>query len=251
MHNIDRILNEESNHEYGFLQGEQGHEFGGSQEFGFAQEGEWENEWEFNQEYGNELSQEQMEYELATELLAVTNEAELEQFLGKLVSRVGRGISNFAKSNVGRSLISGLKSVAKTALPIVGKVAGTALGGPIGGMLGGKLAGMATNLFEVQLEGMSNEDREFEIAKRVVRYSTAATQRASAMTARNPAVPAKAVALSAMKQAAVKHAPGLLTPSGTTGGGFSGGGGISSGNTASFPASGTWVRNGNNIIINL
>ncbi len=268
MHNMDRIMSEEFGQEYGFLnEGEYNpeHEYEGY-EFGheFSQEGEWEGEWEwegeyeyegewewegeYEGEYEGELYSEEMEYELAAELLAVTNEQELEQFLGKLVSRVGRGISRFAKSGLGRKLIGGLKSVAKVALPIAGKAVGTFFGGPLGGMVGGKLASAATKLFEIQTEGMSNEDREFEVARRYVRFATSATRN----TARNAkkGMPPKAAAVKGIKQAAAKHAPGLLSPAGTAGGGgASAGMGGSPFDGSPSGQSGTWTRQGSQIIL--
>src|SRR6266481_4452691 len=63
---------------------------------------------------------EQEELELASELLEVQSEDELEQFLGKLVKRAARGVSNFARSSTGRALGGILKNVAQRALPMVG-----------------------------------------------------------------------------------------------------------------------------------
>lgn len=215
MHNIDRILNEaEYDHEYGYLHENEDEVYSNEQNYEY--EDEWEGEWEGEGDYeADELSHEQyeqMEYELASELLAVTNEAELDQFFGKLIRRAGRGLAGFARSNVGRSLISGLKGVAKAGLPIAGKVVGGMFGGPVGGMIGSKLGTMASNLFEIQMEGMSNEDREFEVARRVVRLSTAATKRAVSTARRAPNAPPRAIATSAIKKAAAQHAPGLLLP---------------------------------------
>lgn len=237
MHNIDRIMNEEMNQEYGFLnEGEM------NPEYEFANEGEYEWEWEGEGEYSHEVMNEELEYELAAELLAINNEQELEQFLGKLVSRAAKGISSFAKSNVGRTLIGGLKSVAKKALPFAARAVGTAFGGPIGGMIGGKLGTLASNLFEIQMEGMSNEDREFEVARRVVRLTTAAGQRAAAGARNSRGVAPSVIARNALKQAAAQHAPGLLTPAG-------GGGAVTQ--PSGGAASGTWVRRGGQIIVNL
>ncbi|MFN0016402.1 MAG: hypothetical protein ACKVU2_17815 [Saprospiraceae bacterium] len=263
MHNLDRIMNEEMGHEYGFLnEGEfDQHEF--AHEYNFESDGEeeWdgegENEWEGEEEWDGEydLSQE-AEYELAAELLAVNSEAELDQFLGKLVRRAARRVSNFAKSNAGRALIGGLKKVAKTALPIAGKVAGSFFGGPVGGMIGSKVGSFASNLFEVNLEGMSNEDREFEVARRVVRLSNTAARRAASgiRRGRHRGMSPAAFARRALKQASVKHAPGLLTPVG--GGSMTsnvnynngGGGGMSA---PDLPGSGTWIRQGDQIIVTL
>ena len=63
--------------------------------------------------------------ELAQELLEITNEAELEEFLGKLVRRVARGASAFMRSGVGKAVGGVLRNVAKTALPMVGSALGS------------------------------------------------------------------------------------------------------------------------------
>src|SRR5688572_14599842 len=68
-------------------------------------------------ELAGEMETEMLESELAQELLEITNEAELEQFLGKLVSSAVKGVGSFMKSGAGRALGGVLKSVAKTALP--------------------------------------------------------------------------------------------------------------------------------------
>jgi len=260
MHNMDRIMNEEMGHEYGFLNegGFENNEFDQEYNYDGEYEGDYEGEWEGEEEWEGEygLSQE-AEYELAAELLAVNSEEELDQFLGKLVRRAARGVSNFAKSSAGQALIGGLKKVAKTALPVVGKAAGSFFGGPVGGMIGGKLGSWASTLFEVNLEGMSNEDREFEVARRIVRLSNSAARRTASGMRRargRRGVSPRAIAHQALKMAASKHAPGLLTP---VGGGnitfnaptSNGGGG---GTTApDFPNSGTWTRQGDQIIVTL
>lgn len=229
MHNIDRTTNEYEFNEF---------EFEGEGEFEF--EGEFEGEGEF--EFEGELEGEALELELATELLGVSNEQEMEQFLGKLIKKAGRGLSNFAKSSVGRGLLSGLKSIAKKALPVAAGALGNFLVPGIGGAIGSKLGSAASNLFELELEGLSNEDREFEVARRYVRFATDATRRAAAATSAGQA-PGNAIN-GALKQAAYNHAPGLLRKrrryNNRSGYYNNSGGGA---------ASGTWERNGNNIIL--
>ena len=57
---------------------------------------------------------------LAAELLEVTSEQELEDFLGSLASSVIKGAKSFMKSGVGKAVGGALRSIAKTALPAVG-----------------------------------------------------------------------------------------------------------------------------------
>ncbi len=83
------------------------------------------------------------EMELAAELLAVSNEAELEQFLGNLFKKAWSGIKSFG-SKIARSLGGVLKTVAKTALPYLATAAGTFIGGPVGGAIGGKLGSLVS-----------------------------------------------------------------------------------------------------------
>jgi len=96
----------------------------------FEGEGEFETEFEvgeseFENEFEGEVSGEMQEMELAAELLAVSNEQEMEQFLGGLIKSVGRAATNFAKSSAGKALGGILRSAAKCALPIVGSALGT------------------------------------------------------------------------------------------------------------------------------
>ncbi len=78
------------------------------------------------------------EMELAQEMLEITNEAELEEFLGKLVRGVARGASSFMKSGVGKAVGGVLRNVAKTALPMVGSALGSFVAPGLGTAIGGK-----------------------------------------------------------------------------------------------------------------
>jgi hypothetical protein len=147
------------------------------------------------------------EMEQAAALLDVRNEQELENFLGDLINTVSKGVSNFANSSVGQALGGVLKNVAKTALPIAGKALGTYVGGPAGGMIGGQLASAAGDIFGLELEGLSGEDREFEVARRFVRFARSAARNAA--RSRRPGHPQRTVR-SAVMNAAQQHAPGLL-----------------------------------------
>lgn len=198
---------------------------------------------------------EALEMELASELLGVTSEAELEQFLGGLFKKVG----GFFKSGVGRALGGILKGIAKKALPIVGGALGSFVAPGVGTAIGSSLGSMAGKAFGLELEGLSGEDREFEVARRFVRLATTAAQKAALAPANmSPHVAArKAVIL-----AARNHAPGLFTtligrPATFAGPGFSmagtqpyGYGSCPSGyGPAQESAGGRWVRRGNTIIL--
>jgi hypothetical protein len=186
----------------GEFQGEFQGEFPGGFQGGFHGEFEGEFETETEGEFG-----ETTELELAAELLEATSEAELEQFLGKVFKNAARGVGNFARSRAGRALGGILKSVAKKALPIAGAALGSYLIPGAGSALGGKLGSAAANLFELESEGLSEQELEFEMARRYVRLSGAAARHA----ARAPrSAPPRAVAQAAFVTAARRHAPGLL-----------------------------------------
>jgi hypothetical protein len=119
---------------------------------------------------------EELELELAAELLEVTSEEELDRFLGDVFKKVGGFVSGAVKSPVFKALGGVLKPIAKAALPIAGGALGTMVGGPVGGAIGSKLASAAGGLFGLELEGLSPEDREFEMAKGFVRLASGAAE---------------------------------------------------------------------------
>jgi hypothetical protein len=220
MHDIDRTQRE-------FL-GEMGeyeqHE-GPYETFEFQEVGETGELGEMTETPFNEVQ----EMELASELLEIHSEAELDQFLGNLIKRATKAVGAFARSPIGQALGGALKRVAKTALPIAGRALGTMVGGPLGGMVGGKLGNFASGLFETELEGLSQEDREFEVAKRFVRLAGSAAQAA----ARSPFNgDPRAIAQRALTLAARTYAPGLAQ--GIVGRG---------------QHSGRWVRRGRTIVL--
>jgi len=200
MHDLDRTLeNQEA-------------EFGDGESW---DAGEYETEAEYSEEYEDEFAEEleeeigaatplteEEEMELAAELLTVSDEAELDQFLGKLFKRVGRG---FKKAF--RPLGKVLRPLAKKLLPIAGGAVGTFFGGPLGGAVGGKLGSFASRLFEVDFESLPGEEQEMEVARRFVRLASTAAHKASlAPSTTDPNRVAKAALLAAARQ----HAPGLI-----------------------------------------
>ncbi len=166
------------------------------------------------------------EMELAAELLETVDEAELDQFLGKVFKKVSRALP----ASVRRSLGGALRNLAKKYLPIAGAALGNLIAPGIGGALGGNLASLAGQKFGLELEGLSPEDQEFEVARRVVRVAgEAARQAASAPAGAQP----QAVAQRALAIAAQRHAPGLM-------------GGARAGRRRT---SGVWRRQGNVIVL--
>jgi uncharacterized protein (DUF697 family) len=269
MHNIDRtvgVTNYEYNNEFeggNYEMNPEMESYTGEMEMEDEFLNELNSQGEYSGEMGYEttaLSGEAMEMELATELLGVQNEAELEQFLGGLIRKAAGAVKGFANSAAGKAIGGVLKAAAKKALPIAAGALGTAIGGPAGGMLGSKLGSMASNLFELELEGLSNEDKEFELAKAYVRFANNAVRNA----VRNPQFrryPRQATR-SAVVSAARRYAPGLLRPRRSGYGGYrpahasnnyyqqqdnTGYNNASNGSGES----GTWYRQGNQIILSL
>lgn len=158
------------------------------------------------------------EMELASQLLEITDEAELDQFIGRLLKRAGRAVGQFARSDAGRALGGILKGAARKALPALGSAIGGYVGGPAGSRFGSQLAANAGGLFGLELEGLSEEDQEFEVARRLVRFSDAAAKNlASAPPSASPQQAAKAAAIAA----AMRHAPGLIRAAGPSAAGLS------------------------------
>jgi len=183
---------------------------------------EWE-DYEFdnetNYQYQNETDgeiadgessfSEETEMELASELLSINNEMELDHFLGKLLKKAVGGVSKLLKSPGGALLKKGFLKILGTALPIVGGVVGGPVGAAVGGTIGSAVSKdpvEARELFDLELEGLSNEDSEFEIAKAFVRFAGNAVREANDNETGNPVKDAE----HAMIRAARRFAPGLL-----------------------------------------
>jgi hypothetical protein len=268
MHNIGKTVYETNQHEFED-ENSNAHEY----EYEYEYENEYEDEYEDenNSSHSHELGSiigslfqeaglngqhhemssptmhEETEMELATQLLGVNNEQELEQFLGKLLKKAVGAVGNFARSSAGKALGGVLKNVAKVALPIAGKALGSVVGGPVGGMIGGKLAGMAGQAFGLELEGLSAEDKEFEISRRFVRFANNAAVRTASNSnwQRQP----NAAVRQAVVAAARQHAPGLLLPAATSIQNNYTDGYINGTEYVGNRNSGRWVRRGGNVIL--
>jgi len=143
------------------------------------------------------------ELESAAELLAVGDETELDHFLGKLIRKAAKSLGRVVKAKTGNSLGGLLKGFARQALPMVA----TAIGGPVGGLAASGGLDVAMKAFGLELEGLSEEDQELEIARSFVRVANAASRR----TLRQPPMrDHRAQARSALRWAIRRYAPGLL-----------------------------------------
>jgi len=177
------------------------------------------------------------EMELASGLLEITSEEELEQFLGDLFKKATRAAGSFLKGPLGRQLSGMLRSVAKKVLPMAGGALGSVVPG-LGTAVGGAVGSAASNLFEMELEGLSQEDQEFEVARQFVKFAGEAAKQAAEIS---PNIPPQEAAKSAVVAAAQQYAPGLLRPTPPPLPAASAG--------ARRGRSGRWIRHGRTIIL--
>jgi len=245
MHDIDRTTMEYGQEMSGFE----------AEQFEFGQ-GEWSGE-------GGGLLSEADEMELANELLSVSNEAELEQFLGSFLKKAASFAGNVIKSPIGQAIGGVLKGVAKKALPLAGGAIGGYFGGPLGAKIGSGLASAAGGALGLEAE-MSGEDREYEGARTFVKLAADTVNRAAQARGGDP----RAIAQSAATAAARQFAPGLLgraaanlPGAGMQGVGMQGAGQMGaagySGNGRGYGAagasgarhSGRWARHGSKIVL--
>lgn len=160
------------------------------------QEGRWTAAGPFN---------EAEELELTMELLSVSNEAELDQFIGSVFKGALKGLKRVGSAigKVAKPLGGVLKGIAKTALPFVGGALGSMIPIPGVGTMIGRAAGTAlSKALEMEFEGMDMEEQEFEMARRFVRIAGSAAQQAA-----DGGSPQEAV-LQALRQ----HAPAIELP---------------------------------------
>ncbi|MBA4148972.1 MAG: hypothetical protein H0X66_12720 [Verrucomicrobia bacterium] len=180
------------------------------------------------------------EMELAAELLEVGDEAELDQFLGRLIKKASRATGGFLKGPLGSTVGGLVKGAIKKALPGLGSSVGNLLAPGMGGSMGGSLAIKAGQMLGLELEGMSPEDKEFEVAKRLVRLGGASVRNAARPRRGGSPV---AIGRNAVARAARRHAPGLIRVRG--GEPMDDSAGCNCGSNKA----GRWIRQGGKIIL--
>jgi uncharacterized protein (DUF697 family) len=173
----------------------------------------------------------------AAQLMEVSSEQELENFLGDIFSDAAKSVGGFISSPTGQALGGVLKSVAKQVLPAIGTGLGERYGGSAGGAIGGTLGQMAADAFEAE-----SGEQEWEASNTFVKLATdAAKIAAQAPPNANPMTVAK----QAVIEAAKVHAPELLKPNGPAAANGAAPGGMAAG----IPHQGRWVRHGKRIIL--
>lgn len=188
-------------------------------------------------EYGQQESpfNETEETELASQLLEVTDEAELDQFIGSLFKKVAKAARSVIKSPLGSQLGGLVKGAIKKALPLAGGAIGGAFVPGAGADIGSRLGTAAGQLFGLELENLGADEQEFEIARRLVRLAGSAVHNALQSS---DEVDPQSAAKAAVVAAAKTHAPGLV-----------GSGAGSNGQQNGRAASGRWYRRGGKIIV--
>jgi hypothetical protein len=153
------------------------------------------------------VSSEEEELDLAFRFLEIGSERDLDRYVEALVDRAARPSHAKLTETVERDLGGIFKKIAKAILPVAGGALGMFVGGPPGAALGGGLASSLGHAFGLELEGLSPEDSEFEIARQFVKFADAAVHNAQgAAPTGDPARQAHEAAV----QAGRIHAPGLI-----------------------------------------
>jgi hypothetical protein len=159
----------------------------------------------FDGEYEFDATEAEMdELELATNLLEVTDETELEEFLGKLVAGMAGAARQAVTSPTGRAVVGVLRDAARTAVPRIGATLGSGVvPGKVGRQFGAAAGRRLVNWLGLELEGLSDEDAEFELARAFVRFGRDAGRRAfGGRISGPPATVAKKAAVAAARRQA-------------------------------------------------
>jgi len=153
----------------------------------------------------NELLSEIHELELATELMELRDERSLRRFVGRVVAATaratGRGRGAPAAEPIQRLLMSILQRAIPRSPPGSGSAANL-----VAPVLGDRLADIPDHRLGLELEGLSEEDRQFETARQLVRFAVDAGRRALAPSQTDPGSHARAAVFAAAR----RHAPGLV-----------------------------------------
>jgi len=168
--------------------------------------------------------------EQAAELLEVVDAAGLAALLGRMVTRAARASGQSLKKGVASELVGLLQAAARHALPAPNTLSAA----------GARAAPhRAGHFFDIELEGLSPEDQEFEAARRLVQLTNDAALQATQVPAH--LTPAAAARLAALR-AARRYAPGWLRPQ------ASASGAMAARPPPLFAQAGRWVRRGPGVI---
>lgn len=150
---------------------------------------------------------EHQEMEQAIALLEAADERQLDHVLGDLIQKANSEIGNAVSPPVGRAIAGVLKTVAGHTLPLAREPIGQRIGGHLGAQLGRGLASIAGPALGLELEGLSQEDSEFELIRQFVRFTAKTVENAACIAPDNN--PADAAHRAAAEAARI-YAPGLM-----------------------------------------
>lgn len=206
-------------------------------------------EYELHPDIAQEFSNEMYETDLANELLNTQTEAELDQFLGRIASTAWRGAKALYNSPAGQALkgqvVSGVKSLGRRALPALGNKIGGYFGGSTGANLGQRAGSWLSNRYLNEYEDEMEYEALLSAARGIVRTARQASaligQRAQSGQPLN-----RQGVRGILMQVARQHIPNLA--SGTSN--EQADDGLGGGDTPAYTqSSGSWYRQGNQIII--
>jgi hypothetical protein len=141
---------------------------------------------------------------LAAELLGVSSEYEMEQFLGGLFRKIKRRLGGAAKflSQNAVPLAGALQGIAAKAIPSIAGAMGAAV--PIPGLnavVSSALTKATSNLLQSEMEDLEGEEQEFERSKRFVQFATQAIRQAGRINGGgNPSAAANAALRDAFRR---------------------------------------------------
>ena len=145
---------------------------------------------------------------LSAGLLEVADQAELKVFLTDLVASVAATGRSRIGAPLRQALVDALHRVARPIVPIHSNGdSELRFGSNAASAASADLNPRAAHLFGMELEGLSPEDKEYEVAQQFIRLAADTIGHAGA--ARSGRAP-QAVAGAALQQAARRYAPGLL-----------------------------------------
>ncbi len=150
--------------------------------------------------------------EFAAELLEASSDTAFAETLGRLISRAGQAASRALDLSTTQALQAKLLRLAKNALPFAGRALGTLPAAPssmppAAATPAANPMARAAQAFGLELEGLSPEDKEFELTKSFVRLAVDAVRHAASLP---DSLPPQRVATRAATEAARHWAPALL-----------------------------------------
>jgi hypothetical protein len=126
---------------------------------------------ELEDESGRGVFGESQELELASRLLEVVNDEQLDQFLSDLIRKGGTATGSVVAPSDRRAIKDVLKGAIYRILPMRSVEHGSTRHSSVGAQLSSGLSSLSGQVLGLELEGLSPEDREFEAIRQFVRFA--------------------------------------------------------------------------------